>query len=80
MLDPSQQKYPLLWEIMSIRGLSLKATYTNRNVAEIFEVSARSIQDWITSGRLISRDLPGRARFLSADLEEFLRNSRKDKQ
>ena len=69
-------KYPLLEEILSIKGLSLQATYTNRDVAAFFHVSIRAIQDRIATGKLSSRDLPGRARFLSSDLEEFLRKSR----
>lgn len=73
----SETKYPLLEELLASRGLSLKGTYTNRDVAAMFGVTVRSIQERIVSGRLQSRDLPGRGRFLSCDLEEFLRNSRR---
>jgi hypothetical protein len=33
--------------------------------------------DWIRIQKLMKRDLPGRGRLLSEDLEEFLRNSKK---
>jgi Helix-turn-helix domain len=68
-------KYPLLEALLVQKGLNLKGTYTNRDVAEIFAVSTRTTQEWSRNGRLKPRSLPGRARFLSEDLEEFLRNS-----
>ena len=79
MSSSNGSKYPLLEEILSIRNLPLQPTYTNRAVAKIFAVSIRAIQDRIASGQLIARDLPGRARFLSVDLEEFLQKSRKSR-
>jgi hypothetical protein len=77
MSSSNESKYPLLEEILSIKGLPLRPTYTNRDVAEIFGVSIRAIQDRIASGQLLARDLPGRARFLSVDLEQFIEDSRK---
>jgi hypothetical protein len=77
MSGKPETKYPLLEELLSSMGLSLKGVYTNRDVAAMFGVDVRSIQEWIAGGRLQSRDLPGRGRFLSCDLEEFLRNSRR---
>jgi transposase len=77
MSFPNKSKYPLLEEILSIKGLPLQPTYSNRDVATIFGVSIRAIQDRIASGQLVARDLPGRARFLSLDLEQFIENSRK---
>jgi hypothetical protein len=52
--------------------------YSNRDVAGIFNVCVRAIQNWITAGRLVPRDLPGRWKFFPQDLEDFLRTSRKD--
>jgi hypothetical protein len=78
MHDSTPSKYPLLEEILSIQNLVLKPTYTTRDVAVIFNVTPRAIQQRVESGNLSARDLPGRARFLSIDLEEFLRNSRGD--
>lgn len=72
------KRYPLLTALLAQKGLHLKGTYTNRDVAKIFEVSIRAIQDRTSTGELRARDLPGRGRFLSDDLEEFLRNSTKN--
>ena len=70
-------KYPLLEEILALRQMTLQPMYTIRDVATLFGVSVRAIQSRVASGQLPSRDLPGRAKFLSADLEQFLRESRK---
>jgi transposase len=70
-------EYPLLQEMLALRGLTLKPTYTNREVAAIFGVGIRAIQARIQKGNLVARDLPGKARFLPADLEEYLNNSRR---
>ena len=75
-MSNQEQKYSLLESLLSEKGLRLKGTYTNRDVAELFGVSVRTIQERVTRGDLKTRDLPGRSRFLSWDLEEFLRNSR----
>jgi hypothetical protein len=71
------QKYPLLEEMVALHGMRLQATYTNRDVGELFGVSIRAIQDRVAAGQVTSRDLPGRAKFLPMDLEEFLRNSKR---
>ncbi len=73
----STVKYPLLHEILNLEGRSLQATYTTRDLAQIFGVSARAIQNRVASGQIPSRDLPGRAKFLSEDLEMFLASSLK---
>jgi hypothetical protein len=70
-------KYPLLQEILAIKNLQLQATYTIRDLAQLFSVSVRAIQSRVASGQLPVRDLPGRARFLSEDLEGFLSASKK---
>jgi len=71
----SQTAYPLLERVLFEMGLPLKGIYTTKDAAKIFGVSIRTIQDWCREGKLIPRDLPGRGRFLSADLEEFLQRS-----
>lgn len=71
-------KYPLLEELLAHRQRVLQPTYTLRDVADLFGVTVRSIQSRVSSGQLPSRDLPGRAKFLSVDLEQFLRDSRKE--
>jgi hypothetical protein len=67
--------YSLLEPILRQKGLRLQGIYTNRDAARIFGVSVRTIQDWCRDGKLMSRDLPGRGRFLSEDFEAFLQNS-----
>ena len=72
MSNSDVKKYPLLEEILRIKGLPLQATYTNGDVASIFDVSVRAIQNRVSTGQLQARDLPGRAKFLPVDLEGFL--------
>ena len=74
---PRFGKYLLLEALLALKGMSLQATYTNRDVAGIFSVSVRTIQEWVRNDKIHARDFPGRARFLPEDLEEFLVNSRK---
>lgn len=69
-------KYQLLQEILAIRDLPLQAMYSVRDIATIFGVSVRAIQNRVVSGQLKPRNLPGRAKFLTQDIEEFLRTSR----
>jgi hypothetical protein len=75
----ASSRYPLLEEILRIKNLPLRPMYSTREVAEVFEVSSRAIQDWAALGKLASRRLPGRARFLPGDLEEFLQGSRAER-
>jgi hypothetical protein len=70
-------QYPLLQEILDIKGRCLQATYTNHDLATLFGVSVRSIQERVTRGQLNARNLPGKAKFLSSDLEGFSANSGK---
>jgi len=70
-------KLPLLQDLLTIKGRELQATYTIRDLAQLFSVSARAIQNRVASGQITSRNLPGRARFLSEDLETFLAASKK---
>jgi hypothetical protein len=62
--DSSQTKYPLLDGILAIQNLPLQPMNTTRDVAGIFKVCVRAIQNWISSVLLKSRNLPGRWRFL----------------
>ena len=55
---PQSVRYPLLESLLAQMNLPLRGTYTNRYVAEIFEVSVRTIQDWVRRGQLASRNLP----------------------
>lgn len=70
-------KYPLLQSVLAIQDLPLQPMYTNRDVAKMFKVCIRAIQNWIAAGHLIPRALPGRWKFFPQDLEDFLRNSQK---
>ncbi len=77
MSSTSTTKYPLLQEILALKGQNLQPTYTIRDVAVLFTVTPRAIQNRVSSGQLQARDLPGRAKFFSEDLEAFLAASLK---
>ncbi len=70
-----QSAYPLLERLLFEKSLSLKGIYTTQDASAMFGVSTRTIQDWMRAGKLHARDLPGRGRFLSEDLELFLQQS-----
>jgi len=79
-MDPKNQPaYPLLEALLYVKELTLQATYTNADVASLFDVSVRTIQSRAADGGLPSRKLIGRARFLPVDLEEFLSGSKNSK-
>lgn len=71
------ERYPLLREILALKSLQIQPTYSIRDLAHIFNVSVRAIQNRVASGQIPARDLPGRAKFLSEDLEAFLAASLK---
>lgn len=75
--QPAAKNYPLLRGLLRDRGSPYQALYTTADVARIFGVSQRAILYLIASGELPARDLPGRARFLPQDLEDYLKNSKK---
>jgi excisionase family DNA binding protein len=77
MIPSEVSRYALLEQIIRIRKMRLLPTYTTQDVAKLFGVSPRAVLDWISKGRLVARDLPGRGRFLPSDLESFLENSLK---
>jgi len=78
MADQAEiHRYPLLEEMLALRDMRLQATYTIRDLGKLFEVSVRAIRNYVSSGKLTIRDLPGRAEFLPCDLEEFLRRSKR---
>jgi len=74
---PGRGKYVLLEALLEQKGLQLKGIYRTKDAAQLFGVSLHAIRERIRNGSLNSRDLPGRGRFLSEDLEEFLQNSKK---
>lgn len=76
MNDLVMATYPLLAQILMILNLPIQPMYSVRDLALIFKVSVRAIQHRIEAGRLIPRDLPGRAKFLPQDIEDFLAASR----
>lgn len=76
----NNHKYPFLQELLTLKGRQIQATYTIRELAQIFNVSPRAIQTRVALGQIASRDLPGRAKFLPEDIEVFLASSlRKDR-
>jgi hypothetical protein len=76
MTNSETTTFPLLEQILKILGQPLQPMYSARDLARIFKVSVRAIQHRIESGRLMPRDLPGRAKFLPQDIEDFLAGSR----
>lgn len=74
-MQEDSPRYPLLEALLRIKGLPLQATYTNADVAKVFDTSVRTIQSRVADGTLPRRKLIGRARFLPTDLEAFLSNS-----
>jgi excisionase family DNA binding protein len=79
MSQKTLSNFPLLLTVLEQRGMEPKGIYTNRDAAELFDVSVRTIQDWITDEKITARNLPGRGRFLSEDLEAFLAGSARKK-
>lgn len=77
--DSGTKKYPLLSEILALKNLPLEPMYTIGNIAELFSVSSRSVQNWVGCGKLAGRNLPGRWKFLTQDIEDFLEASKKRK-
>jgi hypothetical protein len=77
MSTTSLGKYPILEEILTLKGLSLQPVYTIRDIARLFSVTPRAIQNRVAAGQINSRNLPGRAKFLSEDIEAFLVASKK---
>lgn len=80
MSNSTLEKYPLLKEILNIKGIQLQPTYTIGDFARIFNVSIRTAQSQVASGKIMSRALPGRAKFLPQDIEAFLVASSKPRQ
>ena len=70
-------RYPSLESLLRQKGLPLKGIYKYQDAAQIFDASVRTIQQYVRDGELRCRDLPARGRFLSEDLEAFLRDSRR---
>jgi len=73
----TEEHYPLLCGLLHDRSLPFLPFFTTRDVAAIFMVTSRSILYLIAAGKLVPRDLPGRAKFLPQDLEDYLRKSKK---
>lgn len=75
--EPKFGQYPLLESVLKQKSLPLLGIYKYRDAARILGSSVRTIQQWSREGKLRCRDLPARGRFLSEDLEAFLRDSRR---
>ena len=75
MTNTEMTTFPLLEQILKILGQPLQPMYSARDLARLFKVSTRAIQHRIAAGRLVPRDLPGRAKFLPVDIEHFLADS-----
>jgi excisionase family DNA binding protein len=71
--------YPLFETMLRSMGLTLKPSYTCQDVANLFGVTARTIQSKVADGTLPSRKLIGRGRFLPTDIEDYLRKAGRDR-
>lgn len=71
-MTSDKSQYPLLTALLTERGLSAKGAYTTADLAQIFGCPRRPVQELFRTGELTSRPLPGRARCLSCDIEQFL--------
>lgn len=69
--------YPLFESMLRSKGMKLQATYTCQDIADVFGVTARTIQNKVKDGTLPSRKLIGSARFLPIDIENYLQNASK---
>ena len=77
MNDPQMTRYPRLEAILSMKKLPLKPMYSNRDIAEIFGVSIKTIQNYVAAGELPPRNLPGRGKYLTQDIEDYIESSPK---
>lgn len=77
--QPCQQTgpslYPLFETMLRSKGMKLQATYTCKDIANLFGVSGRTIQCKVKNGVLPSRKLIGSGRFLPVDIENYLNNA-----
>ncbi len=75
--NPNQIMYPLFETMLRSKGLTLQPTYTCQDIASLFGVTVRTVQSKVADGTIPSRRLLGSARFLPADIEEYLRKCSK---
>lgn len=73
--NPTHVLYPLLETMLRSAGLRFQPTYTCKDVASLFGVTARTVQSKVADGTIPSRKLLGGARFLANDLEAYLRTA-----
>src|SRR5262249_49190193 len=71
--------YPLLETMLRAKGMKLQATYTCKDIANLFGVTERTIHNKVKDGTLPSRKLIGSGRFLPVDIENYLRNAGKQR-
>jgi hypothetical protein len=75
-MPEDKARYPRLREYLTSMSTPMKAAFTVQDVADMFDVSTRTIQTSISTGKLKQRDVPGKARIFPADLEEMLARHR----
>lgn len=73
----SANTYALLQQLLKERHFEPLGIYCTKDVAHLLCISTRTVQTWVHDGKLQARNLPGGGRFLSQDLELFLKQSLK---
>ena len=77
--EHDDKPFPLLQQLSRDAGVPMKPAYKTRDLARLFDVKPRTIQQWVREDRIRSvRDLPGHHRLLPQDIEEFLRDSQRN--
>lgn len=71
-------RYPTLCEWVAFHNLPLKPAYTVAEVARMFGVSTRTVQQWIVDGQIKTRKVPGRSKIFASHLEDVLSDQTKE--
>jgi len=74
-MEEDLDRYPTLREWAAYHSLPLKPAYTVAEVALMFEVSTRTVQQWIADGDIETRRVPGRSKIFASHLENILAQS-----
>jgi len=71
-MQEDSDQYKTLREWAAFHNLPLKPAYTVTEVARMFDVSKRTVQQWVADGLIETRNVPGRSKIFASHLEEIL--------